>query len=376
MGDLNSEGINRREFISLGLGGAAGVVLSPYASGTSYTIPRNQSSANPDTSSAAVDEVFLEDLDAEAERIIIEEKNPYFRKRLPPIKLESNMVSVDSIVENAANIYPASQEYLGLVVDANMKHQDIFPLPLEYFFGLIQQESRFNPYAVSVAFAMGFGQFMRGTARDLGMNTYHDYNSSDARDLQGLETEIRRLQGSANRLISASRREFPHGDLELAREWHIEGEKTRDEWRYKLGKEYSEMFADIIEKRGEDMVEFDERTSPKAIERSAFYVSTLCRATNNYFGGNPLNALIWGLSAYNAGLGNVRRRSGVPDFSETKRFLSEIMVNSNEVIQGRRIRSDNNLWTRLYYNPEFLDSNTPIPVYQGLVPAHMARKLN
>ncbi len=373
MGELHSEGINRREFISFGLGGAAGVIIAPYAKGISSINPWNEASAIPDTSHAEIDEVYNPDLDVEVEKILELERTPYFRGKLPALRLESKNLSVDEKLENAVNIYPASDQYVGYVVDANKRHQNIFPVPLEYFIGLLQQESRFNPYAVSVAFAMGFGQFMRGTARDLGMKTY---TRQDSKELYDLETEIRRLQGSTNRLASASRREFLEGDPLLAKEWHDESQVQRDEWRVKLGVEFSEKFAEIIKERGEDIEKFDERTSPKSIERSAFYVATLCRATNNYFGDNPLNALIWGLSAYNAGLGNVRRNNGVPNFAETKNFLSHIMLNSNEVIHGRRIRTDNNLWTRLYYNPEFLGSDTPIPVYQGLVPAHLANRQN
>lgn len=59
-------------------------------------------------------------------------------------------------------------DYRSLASD--VARQNGVPVPL--FLGLLQQESGFNPNAVSPAGAIGLGQLMPGTARDLGVNPH------------------------------------------------------------------------------------------------------------------------------------------------------------------------------------------------------------
>ncbi len=59
-------------------------------------------------------------------------------------------------------------DYRSLASD--VARQNGVPVPL--FLGLLQQESGFNPNAVSPAGAIGLGQLMPGTARHLGAVPY------------------------------------------------------------------------------------------------------------------------------------------------------------------------------------------------------------
>ena len=77
-------------------------------------------------------------------------------------------------------------DYRSLASD--VARQNGIPVPL--FLGLLQQESGFNPNAVSPAGAIGLGQLMPGTARDLGVNP-HD-------PMQNLQGSARYLKTQLN----------------------------------------------------------------------------------------------------------------------------------------------------------------------------------
>lgn len=54
-----------------------------------------------------------------------------------------------------------------------------YGIPEALFLGLVNQESRFNPNAISPAGAIGLGQLMPGTARDLGVDPYDPVQNLD-----------------------------------------------------------------------------------------------------------------------------------------------------------------------------------------------------
>lgn len=54
-----------------------------------------------------------------------------------------------------------------------------YGIPEDLFLGLLQQESGFNPGTISPAGAIGLGQLMPGTARDLGVDPYDPAQNLD-----------------------------------------------------------------------------------------------------------------------------------------------------------------------------------------------------
>ena len=75
-------------------------------------------------------------------------------------------------------------EYLNVAKSAALRHS----IPTDLFLRLVQQESGWNPNAVSPKGAMGLAQLMPGTARNLGVNP-----RDPAQNLEGGARYLRRM---------------------------------------------------------------------------------------------------------------------------------------------------------------------------------------
>ncbi len=84
----------------------------------------------------------------------------------------NNSADVSSSLSSASNVSsaaaPESESYQGMARDAALKAG----ISVRYFINQIQQESGFNPGAVSPAGAEGIAQFMPATAASMGVNPW------------------------------------------------------------------------------------------------------------------------------------------------------------------------------------------------------------
>ena len=228
----------------------------------------------------------------------------------------------DMILQNASRLFPASRPYLEDIARANYDAMKIFDVPLEYFLGLLQKESEFNPDAVSKAYAMGIAQFMRPAALDRGLFTY-DIGRHPA--LHNTELALNVLGSEASSLYNAAMSALRRNDFDAVKKNKLAYDKAHESYLKKFeecGKILEETLAGY-----DDLSGFDDRFDPgRAIPASARHLAIQCRENKDYFHSRWGHAIMYGIVAYNAGLLQAQKWHGIPILAEPVNYLRMIMI--------------------------------------------------
>ena len=96
--------------------------------------------------------------------VITDSPVTYFMLKNKPIKYPN--------LEVIAQYYPKSEPFISIVERKIEEHKDIFHLDPVVVLGLMNSESGFDPYAVSVAGAAGLMQLIPETAQEMGLKIY------------------------------------------------------------------------------------------------------------------------------------------------------------------------------------------------------------
>lgn len=150
--------------------------------------------------------------------------------------------NLEVIVEH----YPKSGPFISMVEKEIEKHKDIFYLDPVVVLGLMQAESGFDPYAVSVAGAAGLMQLIPETAQEMGLKVYEGnldiyYNLKKAR---------KNMIKSFNSGIRAVRQQNYKRSTELFKQYNLHARKANS-----LSQEYKKT---LLENK-----DLDERLNPE-----------------------------------------------------------------------------------------------------------------
>ena len=241
------------------------------------------------------------------------------------------------------------------------EHENTYPVDPSWLMAQMMEESFYNEFAVSWAFAVGICQFMSATARSVGMicpeNSLVDPSELKWPELAAAHTKLQELQKQRKELIESDPVLFQDARSKLKEVLKVlasgggdldpEMDLSRLEQLDMLDKQIAEARSSyrtflqanyngrsiFDSKDVKFLYRFDQRTTyKKPIQGMVRIMAENLRARN----GNLLAAT----AAYNAGLSRTYTgRSGyepygrMPAFQETVGYLSRIVVNHHEIVQ-------------------------------------------
>ncbi len=118
--------------------------------------------------------------------------------------------------------YPASEPFIPMVKKKIEEHKDIFYLNPVVVLGLINAESGFDPYAVSVAGAAGLMQLIPETAQEMGLKIYE----GNLDIYQNLKKARRNKIKRFDLAVKAGKREDYEEFIRLFKEYNFYARKT------------------------------------------------------------------------------------------------------------------------------------------------------
>lgn len=228
----------------------------------------------------------------------------------------------DIVAQNAENIFPKSRPYLEMILKASHDFRYIFDIPPEFHIGMLQQESSFDPDAVSPAPAIGIAQFMYYTAKGMGMKVY---SQGDFPELYQKENEIKLLNREATKAAELAMSDYRNNRFNVLQEHKLAADaliKEREALRYQIYRFYMENLGRID----------DERKNPDvAVPMSFRHLAESARWADKEYRGRPAHSIIRALAVYNSGYGNVRKGNGLPFIQETINYTRNIMINADKI---------------------------------------------
>lgn len=185
--------------------------------------------------------------------VITDSPVTYFMLKNKPIKYPN--------LEVIAKHYQKSGPFISIVERKIEEHKDIFHLDPVVVLGLMNSESGFDPYAVSVAGAVGLMQLIPETAQEMGLKVYEEnldiyHNLKEAR---------KNMIKTFNSAIKAGRQENYERLTELFTQYNLYAKETDS-----LSQEYKKT---LLENKS-----LDERLDPeKNIGAGVKYLALLAK---------------------------------------------------------------------------------------------------
>lgn len=228
----------------------------------------------------------------------------------------------DIVAQNAERAFPKSAPYLEMILKASHDFRYIFDIPPEFHIGMLQQESAFNPDAVSTAPAVGIAQFMFYTAKGMGMKVY---SQKDFPELYGMETEIKILNTKVTKAAELAMSDYRNNRFDVLQEHKLAADaliREREALRYQIYIFYLENLGRID----------DERKKPDvAVPMSFRHLAESARWADKEYRGRQAHSIIRALAVYNSGYGNVRKGNGLPFIQETINYTRKVMINADKL---------------------------------------------
>ncbi|MGV8171093.1 MAG: transglycosylase SLT domain-containing protein [Candidatus Woesearchaeota archaeon] len=239
-----------------------------------------------------------------------------------PESIDSTAIAHNIIVRNnALKIFPGSKPYLGLIFQACDDYRTIFPISSETVISLIANESRFDPYAISIAPAFGINQFMRGTATDLGM---HVYSKERFPRLAAAEENLAKLNKTYSRTDNVASKLFHNNNFDEAKKYELLADSLF-KVRMTVIKEFEKALLAVDKKKLDD-----DRVNPEiVIPMGVKYLAILARTCKNYYKCSDEQAVSWAIEAYNAGFGSVR--DNIRPYPETAAYSRRIQKDKSRL---------------------------------------------
>jgi hypothetical protein len=229
----------------------------------------------------------------------------------------------DIVGQNAEKFFPECKPYLELILKSNNDYRQIFDIPPEYHIAMLYRESKFDPNALSSSAALGIAQFMRDTARYVGLKVY---DGRKYKELYDSEKKLRELSRDIavlwNDDIIPSLRKNNFKAVEISKKKYDSVVIEHEELKNTIHQIY---IGHVLK------MEDERRDSQKAIPASAMYYAQLVDACQEFFGGKHVHNFIRGAVAYNCGEQNVKKWKGLPFLQEPVWYIRDIMVNSDKM---------------------------------------------
>lgn len=216
---------------------------------------------------------------------------------------------------------PRAKSHIPRIQAACEKYAPLYPVPFIWPAKMVAIESAYNPDAISNSYAVGTAQIMPPTARELGA---HLPPAEEFARQEEVLTLRRQYQSKFEEAVAAFRR----GDDSLAAH-HREKARTlqrmHDELHMKTMTAYKEkVFAMTVDERRKHDARFDPENSDDLI---VHYMAVLCRAVKKELNLiDEAHILLLAAVAYNAGIGNVKRKSGIPVVSRNVEYANKLML--------------------------------------------------
>ncbi len=316
--------MHRNKFIKQVLNLTAAGIFTPLILESCSQSSTNKTESN---SSSALDTTTIPTASKDSSLVDMTNKRVIYKDTLdstyyPPLAENYTRARYcDIVAQNALKKFPECKPYLDTIMTANDKYRTIFDIPPEYNIVLFKQESDYDPDAISYVGAVGIAQFMRETAKGMGMKVY---DSRKHKDLAKKESELRRLTDEASIL-------YNNKVLDALKADNFDAVK-----KYKL--QYNKVFAEATGLRGlinkiyrqELSTMDDQRKDPfVSCDMSVKLLAELGRACQTIWGGKPVHNILRAYAAYNSGLGNSKRFKGIMAVPETMNYVRTNMVNSD-----------------------------------------------
>jgi hypothetical protein len=323
--------MKRKDFLKIIPIMTTGIVTSNFTS----CIFEDSKSGNVDEDTLSISTPNIPSIDKEATRVVSGDTiNSSYSP--PVIANYARSRYCDIVGQNAERVFPKSKPYLELILKSNTEFRTIFDIPPEFHIGMIQQESGFDPNAVSSSLAVGIAQFMYYTASGRKMNVYDPEKFPDL--FEG-EKRLKLLNVSSSKLwadiISIVRDD--NLDIEMLKVHKEEYNKVVQE-RNDLIPKLKNMCIDL---KSED----DERKDPfESLPQSAKYFAEMARWADKEYNGRSFHSIIRGIVAYNCGTGNVVEGNGFPFIQESIGYFRKVIKNADSIApkQSREYMYDAN----------------------------------
>lgn len=216
---------------------------------------------------------------------------------------------------------PHSKQHIPRIQAACEKYAPLYPVPYVWPAKMVAIESAYNPDAISNSYAVGSAQFMPATAREMGA---HVPPAEEFAKQEEVLTLRRQYQTKFEEAVASFRR----GDDSLAAH-HREKARTlqqmHDELHMKTMTDYKEkVFAMTVDERRKYDARFDPAVSDDLM---VHYMAILCRSVKKELNLiDDAHILLLAAVAYNAGIGNVKRKSGIPVVAQNVEYANKLML--------------------------------------------------
>jgi soluble lytic murein transglycosylase-like protein len=230
--------------------------------------------------------------------VITDSPVTYFMLKNKPIKYPN--------LEVIAKHYQKSGPFISIVERKIEEHKDIFHLDPVVVLGLMNSESGFNPYAVSVAGAAGLMQLIPETAQEMGLKVYEKnldiyHNLKEAR---------KNMIKTFNSAIKAGRQENYERLTELFTQYNLYAKETDS-----LSQEYKKT---LLENKS-----LDERLDPeKNIGAGVKYLAILAKINMETSNIANLRNII---AAYNFKGEDAAKKWTLPPLKEPIKLINKVI---------------------------------------------------
>ena len=226
--------------------------------------------------------------------------------------IEQVQVKQEYNLEKIIDKEPRIEEYLPLIKKSVDKYQNIYDVDPLLVIALLKAETyNFDKSAISIAGAAGLAQIIPETAEGYGIKAYNPEYLHQARE------DRRTARRYRSKFLKELKNKDKHSIDKLfgyKEDYRFYKKKSMDGFR-KYKKELKKLTQGKSEK---ELRKIDERFIPEvAIDFSVKHIAELLKSRK----GDMREAV----SAYNAGLGAVRKYNGVPPYSETVKYQNKII---------------------------------------------------
>ncbi|MFH1455929.1 MAG: transglycosylase SLT domain-containing protein [archaeon] len=217
--------------------------------------------------------------------------------------------------KNLVITHPESEPYLDYIEQSCNKYQDIYPVDPILILNLLEQESHFDPNAVSYMGAAGIAQFMPSTAKyEYGLKIYEPKYYNEWLKAFRMKRKYKNLAQSSLMFDGPNEEDMKIDD------W-VNYVQTYKHGQYvELYNKYSDQERELRDLYKNDLLEHkdeDERFNPEIeIDVCVYYIAKSMKTRD----GDIREAL----SSYNAGMHNVKIYDGIPPYKETVLYQNRI----------------------------------------------------
>jgi len=227
----------------------------------------------------------------------------------------------DRDLEKILRELPQAQPHIARIKAACEKYSSIFPLPFIWPVKIQAIESGYNPDAISNSYAVGGAQFMPATARELGARLPEAGEFKPQEEVLVLRKQY---QAKFDEAVAAFRRGEDHQAAAL-RDKAGEIQKEHDKLHEVTMSDFKQRMLAMSEKaRREYDARFDPVVSDDLLVQ---YLAILAGSLKKDLDlTDNSHILLLAAVAYNAGLGNVKRKPGIPVATQNVEYANKIMI--------------------------------------------------